>query len=358
MMKLDKKNILISLAVLIVVVLLVVAAFLLVRGIMQFNDSEAKLVVAKQRLQELYDKKPFSSQPNVNKEKENVAILNEWFLKLTAVLRKGQIEPVQKSPSTFMSLLQGMKPELIRQANEFSKVVSDDFGFGFERYLDTSSALPEPNDVPRLTQQLTIIEKLCGVLFSEKIEQLSVLQREVFETGPDAGAASPGGSYVAKAKAGVAPKLVNKGAGLLGEEDLYAKLHFIVEFKAMESVVLNIMNKLANHEMFIVVSSVDIKKEGSGLDEIRSRITASVAPATSQLRVAAPSSLSNNADPFDEKPVVADNAKSVSPAPGEQSTKPVAAEKRDREARIVCGPELEKAMNIKIELDVYRFREE
>ena len=356
-MKLDKKNIAISLTVLIVVLLLVVAACLLVRGIMQFNESEARLVVAKQRLQELYDKKPFSSQSNVNKEKENVAILNEWFLKLTAVLRKGQIEPAQKSPSTFMSLLQGKKPELIRQANEFSKVVSDDFGFGFERYLDTSSALPEPNDVPRLTQQLTIIEKLCGVLFSEKIEQLSVLQREVFEAGPDAVAVSPGGSYGSKAKTGVAPKLVNKGAGLLGDEDLYAKLHFIVEFKAREAVVLNVLNKLASHEMFVVVSSFDIKKEGSGLDEIKARIAASASPAT-QTHIAAPSSSSNEVDPFDEKPVVVDKAMGVSPAKGEQSVKPAPAEKRDRESRIVCGPELEKAMNIKIELDVYRFRGE
>jgi len=240
-MKVQKKHILVIAAVVVVALLLLVAAFLLVRGIMQFNDSEARLNEAKSRLKGLYDEKPFPSQQNVAKVRANVNLLNEWYQKLTASLRKGQIEPVQKSPSTFMSLLQSKKPELIQQANVSGKVVADNFGFGFERYY-TSSALPDPNDVPRLTQQLMIMEKLCGVLFSEKIESLVAVVREEFEEGGGAYASAgrPGvqsvartartaGSRTAGPGAVVTPRLVNKSAGLMEENDLYAKFHFILE---------------------------------------------------------------------------------------------------------------------------------
>jgi len=46
------------------------------------------------------------------------------------------------------------------------------------------------------------------------------------------------------------------------------------------------------------------------------------------------------------------------PVPGGQTAKSAPAEKRDRETRVVCGPELEKAMKTRIELDVYRFKGE
>jgi hypothetical protein len=333
--------------------MLLAAAFLLVRGIMQFNDSEAKLDVAKKRLKGLYDEKPFPSQQNVGRINENVNLLNEWYQKLTVALRKGQIDPMQKSPSTFMSLLQTNE---LRKANVSGKVVGDNFGFGFERYY-TSSALPEPNDVPRLTQQLMIVEKLCAVIFAEKIDKLISITREEFEEGavPEgAGGQSPAsgmgrgirGGGTRSAGPATAVRLVNKSAGLMGEEDLFAKFHFIIEFKGRESVLWGVLNKFAAHEMFIVVTGVTVAKEGSDVTDIKAKTTSSAATAE------APPAVPGAA-------VVP--ATQVAGVPVSAVEKPAllkSTEKPSRAERIVCGPEMEKAMTMKIELDVYRFRGE
>ncbi len=368
-MKLDKKSILIVASVTIVVLLLVSAAFLLIRGIMQFNDSEARLVLAKKRLKELYDKAPFPSQVNVDKEKENVTILNEWFMKFVAAMRKSQIEPVQKSPTVFLSLLQGKVPELIQQGNASSKVVADDFGFGFERYL-TSGTPPEPNDVPRLTQQLMIVEKLCEVLFSAKVEKVLEIQREMFEENVDAAnaeaAARPGAAggrgraapVSGKGKTAVSSsKLLNKNAGLLREEDLYARFRFIADFKAKESVVLEVLNQLARNEMFIVVVSIDAARESSDLADIKLKMTPPASATAAQTQVVA-------ADPlaFLNAPAAAATAQSPASAQistnAEKASVQVPEEKLARLERIVCGPDFEKTIRVKLMLDVYRFRGE
>ncbi|MDD5522273.1 MAG: Amuc_1100 family pilus-like protein [Kiritimatiellae bacterium] len=367
-MKVQKKSALIISSVVIVGLLLVAAAFLLVRGIIQFSDSGVKLELAKKKLKEIYDKKPFPSHANVTREKENVNLLNEWFLKLTTVLRKGQIEPVQTSPSKFMSLLQGKKPELIRMANVNGKVVGDDFSAGFERYFTTSSVLPEPTDVPRLTQQFMIVEQLCTILFAEKIDRLSAMTREILEEGagmkggpgdvsqmPTAGGGRQAGRGGRSAAPDTVVRLVNKNAGVLGEDDLYAKFHFIIEFKAREQVLCNILNKLSSCEMFVVVTSVEAVKEGSDLADIKTRSVAPVVPAA----VAAQVEDKKKVDIFDTptgvtvaKPVK-DAGTNAVPDKTEQLK-----EKPSRAERVVCGPDLEKPINVKMELDVYRFRGE
>lgn len=366
-MKLEKKNILIIASVLVVVLLLASASFLLIRGIMRFNDSEARMEIAKKELKGFYDKAPFPSQANVEKEKENVTILSEWFQKLVAAMRKAQIEPVQKSPTVFLSLLQGKVPELIKQGNASSKVVAEDFSFGFERYL-TSGTPPEPNDVPRLTQQLMIVERICGVLYSAEIEKLLEIQREIFEENADAGSAESSGhpgaaggrgraAGLGRGKAAaVSSRLVNKSAGLLGEEDLYTKFRFVVEFKARESSALKVLNQLASNEMFIAVVSVGTSRDASDLADIKLRATppASAAAVAPSQAVASPDPLAAVLDPLAALKPATTNA----PAASEKMPAPVVEEQLARSDRVVCGPDLEKTMKVKIIFDVYRFRGE
>ena len=336
------KNIWIVVTALIAVTMVGVSGFLLVRGVLLFNESEAKLGLAKKRLQQMYDRNPFPDKSNIETEKHNAELATEWFNQLMGSLRKGQVDPVQVTPATFMSMLQSKKPELIGQANSGTKVVAEDFGFGFERYF-SSSMLPEPTDVPRLTQQLAIVDKLCAVLFAQKIDELSSIQREIFESGGDvvdtAGAGRPSRrGATTKAVA----KFVNKNAGIFGEEDLFTKFHFALEFKAKQAAVWDVLNKLAANEMFIVVTSLDVETPGSDIADIKAKTPALTDDKRAASKAAAPDAAS--AAGAVEKPLI---------------QKP--EEKPPKEARIVCGPvdkDKEKPVSVKMELDVYRFRGE
>lgn len=111
-----------------------------------------------------------------------------------------------------------------------------------------------------------------------------------------------------------------KTAGLIGKDDLLAKLHFIFEFKAKESSVLNILDRLAAHKMFVVVSSLQFEKMGMDVKKHK-------------------------------KPIDRDREKLTEEARGPE-------EIPSRLERLLSGPALEKPMNVTIEMDVYRFKGE
>jgi len=354
-------KVIIGLSVGVGVIVLLAVGFLLVRGILQLNASDASLQLAKKKLKELYDKKPFPSAPNIAREKANGALLDQWYQKLASAMREKQIEPIQMSPSQFKSLLQSKKPELVDLANAGGKVVDAEFGFGFERYF-SSSMLPEPGDVPRLAQQLKIVEEICHVLFSERIESLNTVMRETFERGPDdagddmsATGFVPGGRRRGGAPGDVV-SLVNRNAGVLKTDDLYTKFHFIINFRAKEKALWAILNKLSTHrrvtkdgeeiKMFVVVTGVDMVKEASDLDGIKAKIPVPVI-----------ASGKTNAVPFGGRTAL----RAGEPAFAEDAAtpnQPLAEERLTKEQRVVCGPDFEKPLKIKLDLDVYRFRGE
>lgn len=321
-MKVSKTSIIFGLVAFVVVILVGVATFLLIRGILQFNESETRLNQSIRSLESYYVKKPFPSDENIGREKTNVVAYQDWYVKLTERLKQGQIEPVRKTPSTFMSMLQDALPALKVSAVSNDVALAGDLAFGFEKYF-ASSSLPDNEAVERLTQQLMIIEKLCDVLFSSKISQLSTITREVFEES-----GSGAGIKLTTAKGGGSQqlKLFNKEAGRMGEQDLYAKFHFIVEFRAREQVVWTVLNRLAKHELFIVVTAVDVKKEGDDVVEIKQR-------------------------PGAEEAAKAGKG-------GKASGRPAVYDLPSRAERVVSGPEMEKPASVRIELDVYRFRGE
>jgi hypothetical protein len=112
--------------------------------------------------------------------------------------------------------------------------------------------------------------------------------------------------------------------------------------------------------MFIVVTSVEAVKEGADLSDIKGR---SAAPPSASATPSAPAAAKKQIDDFDNIPAGGKDVKAASGTPADEKKtekveqKPV-TEQLQREDRVVCGPELEKPMNIKIELDVYRFRGE
>ena len=160
------KNVVLMAAGGIIAVLVLISVFLLYRGFRDFRKAEGVLNRAVTELRGYYAKDPFPSGQNVSRIKDNAKTLGDWLDRLMDGLRTGQIEPDSKTPGTFMALLNGKRIGLQKAAKQSGTGLPENFAFGFERY--EKGTPPVPPDVARLTQQLTMVENICAVLFAEK----------------------------------------------------------------------------------------------------------------------------------------------------------------------------------------------
>jgi hypothetical protein len=320
------------------VVALGASGFLLYRGFSQLAESETTLSQKRSELTQFFDKNPFPSPENVARERDNMQRLGDLFSGLTDELQKGQGKaPEKSSPSTFMSVLNGKRNGLVAAARARNVNLAQDMGFGFDKYLGSQSELPAPDHVPRLTQQLAIVETLGQILFKEGISELTTVKRDEFEgavalaavpAAPQGGSAPPKprrqqpGLPVAPGQAGA---IRAAKAGVMGAQDLYSSFRFTLEFKAKERALTALLNRIAAANTFMIVRRLQISKE-----------TPDVQDVTAQAAKAA-----NDEDP-------GQNAAAKPATPPRTLT---------RQERMVSGLGMEAPMKVLLELDVYRFRE-
>jgi hypothetical protein len=321
-------------------VMFLVMGFFLYRKVIEYRQSSIALGRGLALQKQLYGRQPFPSPENIEREHANLDRIREEFRNLLELLSDSQVEPVDQKPAAFSTQFWKVREELLAQARDRRIGVPSEFAFGFQRHM-AGDLTPYP-DVPRLTQQLIIVQELCKVLYEAKIDELKAVIREEFEgdtvAGTETGVAPvtpvPSGRRGARSApptAVVAENPVVKETGVIPEGELFGKMHFVFRFSARESVVFDILNKLARHPLLIVVSRVDLVSEE---------------PAVSHLA----------------GPPAAPEAATPSPAEGgEGSLMPPPArmpapDPTDRDQRIRYGRE--SKMAVTLEVDVYRFRKE
>jgi hypothetical protein len=296
-----KKKLLLVVAGVVVAALILLAGFLLFRGIAKLKATQDRLERAELDLRGDYAKEPFPSTQNVERVRANVGTLDAWQKKLSEKLSVGQVMPdTTRSPSAFISLLEQTRRELLGIGGE---AVDESFAFGFDRYFAEGSVRPVPAHVPRLTQQLLIISDVCKVLFDADVITLTGIQREQFE----------GGTRV----------VADPEAGLLQEGTLFTPLRFQFVFVTKEAALLNLLNRLARHTMFISVSEMNIDRTDPDV----------VIPAEEE----------EDGNEFIEEEPVEDTG---------EAEKPVVL---SLEERTVSGPRKQQPVTVTLELDVYRF---
>jgi len=313
-----KKNIIFVAGGVAFLLLLLLAGAALVNTFMRKRSSEQALAGKRMEFQSVYATKPFPSGRNVAREKENGKNLRAWFVQLLDMARKGQVEPSERSPSNFMSLLSEKRKQLDGLSKSVGTVLPADFGFGFDRYFASSGALPAPDDVPRLTQQLVVVDKISMVLFDEKVDQIDAIEREEFEGVGDAS-----GETAEPRRLRPEEELkmqAAKNAGVMAHGAWSARFHLKIKIKAHEKSLLGVLNRLAAHEMFVVVTSVTTSKTAVDVKEAVVKKTV-------------------NRDASGGAAVLEPDAATLS-----------------RAQRTVSGPVVEGPMDVTIELDVYRFR--
>lgn len=340
----------------VLLLLFIFAAIMLFKGIRQFGEAERNLASARTSLDGFYRKNPFPSPGNIKLINENVASMQDWIRGIVDFAKRKQVDPAEtRSPSVFNNMLGKVKNELQIKGQSAGVVISDDFGFGFDRYMAGDQATAE--HVPRLIQQLLIVNDIAKILIEEKAKEIRTIEREKFDgagvtlttakrRGRSRSRSTPrGGKPVAASQqraSAIKPSPANDMTGAFTEDDLDSKMKFVFEFAAKEQSMLNILNRLAKNEMFIVVTSVDV--EGTV------EAPAKKAPTTSR-RPGAVDAANPLAGLFATQTVAA-------PAEGAETVATKSTYKRvpPREARVVFGGKKEQPSVVRIELEVYRFK--
>ncbi|MEI6563366.1 MAG: Amuc_1100 family pilus-like protein [bacterium] len=316
-----RRRILIIIVAVLLSLLLIGAVTLLVFGFLQFSTVEANLSASKSALESLYTQNPFPSGHNLKQERDNIKTIKMELTGLQLAMGAGQVQPaVLQSRAGFITQFWETQKTLLAGAGGITKV-NKTFDFGFGRHMN--GALPSNDDVPRLTQQLKIVETLCTILYAAKITALTGISRQEFESDPGSGS-----GMVKSAPAPVsAPNSLlsseievrnirDVAAGTIPAGQSYGRWRFVLQFTARESALMNVMNGLSSSPVFIIVTRMEIK----GDEKL-----------------------------FDRREGGAVGAKSVEDPVGagaKEGPKP-------RAYRTACGRDT--MVNVKLELDVYQF---
>jgi hypothetical protein len=306
----SRRKIMVIIVAVVLSLLFLGAAALVVLGFMQFSEVETALKGSKDSLERLYSRKPFPSAENLNAERANIQTIKQELQDLQAAMSAEQIEPVEQSPTRFITQFFETKQSLWSKAG--TTKVDKNFDFSFGRHM--KGDMPVQQDVKRLTQQLKIVEALCHILYACKISSLNGISRQEFETGTTAGAPSRPGA--ARNPESELKNVVDPSAGLVPPGQLYGRWHFVLAFSARETALVNVLNNLANSSIFVVVTSMDIRGDEKLFDRKEPDLGSAKEPEGT-------------------------GAVTAKDAP------------KDRDERVICGRD--SVLNVRLELDVYQF---
>ena len=305
-----------------------VAAILLYESVSNFHDLEAKLASKKERLNSYYTEDPFPSRENVKAENANVQTVVQWGNELIKRLSDSNITSTDSSPSLFKKRL-GITGSILRQkALKRNTALPENFSFGFSAY--SQEMRPNPDDVPRLTEQLKITKKLCEILLTNCVNSITSITRDEFEkkqssnnevTSERSGRrrSSRRQSRAPNSTPSSSPEKSVSNAGIIKDGKLHTKYHFVLDFIGSSSSLLAVLNDLASSDMFAVVTSVRVKKD---IPVLMPELTSKV----------------DETETNPDQPLLH-------------------APERPVQIR-VCGSEMELPIEIHIEVNVYKFREE
>jgi len=290
------------------------------------SGAEEKRDSAYEQLKSLYQAKVFPSNTNIQRIKDDKAVLEAWVAEASNVLARASIRIEDLTPVRFKQELQKNVRALALEKSPSGKhFVAADFKFGFDRYLGGSDSLPQSSDVAQLAQQLKLIHLIVRELYDAKIMNLTEVEREEFETDATdpkqgaqpavnsrraAAAVRRPGQQGASAKPATSDEMDSSLTALLTRQ----KMTF--GFQAKPATLIGVLNRLAAMDAFVVVSSIEFTKAEDGIirAEQRKKAAAEETKGTGALTAATPLD------------------------------------------RIVTDPVREPQMNVKLSVDVYLFK--
>lgn len=328
-------------------------------------DSEASQDYG--RLQKIYAREVFPNDENVALLAKSVADLEACRVAITGALSKCNPPlPTGTSPSLFVQVLDKMVKSLVAKAPivEGQKCVAPNFSFGFDSYYGGTS-LPDPSEVPLLSQQLVIANRLANALFEAKVSKLVAFRRDAKDSKTVlTQQSSQDAAFTGRPAAEEEP--VQQTRGKKGKKNaepevpLFTCQRFGVEFMARDSALVDFLNAIASmKDLFIVVTDMSVKKDGVDVK----------APSAELLSADADKSRDRDARRAEmeaRRAARAERASRSSARPRrDRPQEPVVEEKAQpkptelpAELRKVSGPELDPLLSVKLQLEIYSFGKE
>jgi len=310
------------------ILLAVLAVFFLIRSHRQYRLVNRDLKETGAQLDQLRSGNPrhgnrFPSGANVEITERNRVSLQTAFQELYKGFSVASVAGDPVEPARFPLLLDQTLRELNEQALVNSVEVTEQFHYGFDQY---ASALPQKEDILRLTRQLAYVKIACRALFDQRINALKAVQRQPFDAAEKAGSDGTGIRRTAPGTPGIEQIPPGEFKDATG---LYFRERIIITFRSRERNIWDTLNALVKLSPFCIISLLEIDNRTEVVDQSSA---ASGAVGTENLLTPSENLLTPVVDP-------APKAKPVRILPHEE--------------RIVAGRS--DVVDVKIGLDFIRF---
>ena len=309
--------------------LLAAGGYALVRRTAAAREARGQRDAAFTRLVALFQANPFPDAANADRMNSQVQRLGQMRAAMTNTLAQRDVPLPELSPSRFIQDLQtALRDRLQARAPivEGSRVIPEGFAFGFDRYLGANAPMPAEADVPRLAQQLVMVENLVNEVYASQVSALRGIEREVFEaaTAPEPEAARP------------------RNRARAGASAFYRSQRFRMVVEGRQSTIGDLLNRFAAMPMFVVVQDVEMRKQGEDLRPPQAAAPGAPVPGAPGTSVFGSPEAARSTDSAGE---------AAAPAEAPVSDLPPSR-------RLVSGREIDPLIEARIELDVFNFKKE
>lgn len=250
------------------------------------REAEQQRDLAYQELKSLYQSKVFPKIENIKRIQADQKELEAWESNVSNYLAKASVKADDLTPVRFKQALQTTVRELASKKSEALRpFVAENFKFGFDRYLGDSDSLPQTADVPKLAQQLHLVQAVVRELYEANITKLTSVERETFEadsTEKSGGRPGPGRPSRPVASVSRPGQNASTGSATVNSDALNPVLSSLLTrqrltfgFQAKSSGLMAAMNRLVAMDAFVVISSVEFTKSGDSVMAAEERKKAS-----------------------------------------------------------------------------------
>lgn len=273
------------------IVLIALAVFLYL-SLSNMGEAHQKRERANRELDGYYKRPVFPNKTNIDQYQADAQNAGEWSERVLETIQKGAISVPDESSTGFKTRLQN-QARLLANIND-GKAVKPGLTFGFDYYLGSTDAMPQGDNIPRLSRQLFIIDQLSRQLFAAGITQLTAVSREEFDRAGGAAASTTDENTSGRRRRGTAgtTSTVSTTTEALPEvlQGVLSKESFTFEFETGYPALATVLNELIKLDLFVVITDVRVarsksvemlaeerQKRLSALDERKQRTAAEAA---------------------------------------------------------------------------------
>jgi hypothetical protein len=237
-------------------ILLVVAVLYLFCNLTAYRFQTRFLDQQYSRLAELKTRTPFPSLDNVAVEQKNLAIVEGMASKAGDGLMFEADERVELDIAEFSARTQEVIEGFRKRAAAATVVLSENLEAGFAEYA-SGGAIPDVDQVPRLSRQLFSIEKIADILIQCGVSSIDALTRDSFEKPPVELSAVYSRRHAREISLRIDPMECSEEPST----NLYASERIGVVFTAKEATVWAVLEQLVAAPHVMVVRDFSHKTE-------------------------------------------------------------------------------------------------